>query len=88
MKIKVKIIKQDFSSKMNVIEVGDVVYCFSYTTCIAIKNNTLDGRVILDKEYWDYSSTTRKHRNAFLCEDKSETLKKIKSGQYLLEDLN
>jgi hypothetical protein len=51
MKIKVKIIKQDFSSKMNVIEVGDVVYCFSYTTCIAIKNNTLDGRVILDKEY-------------------------------------
>ena len=39
----------------------------------------------LDK--WDYSVTTSKYRNIFLNENKKETEKKIKSGEYVLTDL-
>ena len=57
----------------------------SYDTIIAIKEN---GRITLDKEKWDYSNTTSKYRNLFLGENKSETERKIKSGEYKLADLN
>lgn len=42
----------------------------------------------LDEKYWDYSTTTGKYRNQFLGEDKKETEKKIKSGEYKLTNLN
>jgi hypothetical protein len=42
----------------------------------------------LDKTYWDYSVTTGKYRNQFLGENKAETEKKIKSGEYILCNLN
>ena len=42
----------------------------------------------LDEKYWDYSTTTGKYRNIFLGEDKKETEKKIKSGEYKLTNLN
>ena len=42
----------------------------------------------LDKYYWDYSKTTGKYRNIFLGETKKETEAKIKSGEYVLADLN
>lgn len=45
-------------------------------------------RIELDRNYWDYSTTTGKYRNRFLGENKAETLKKIKSGEYKLTDLN
>ena len=45
-------------------------------------------QVILDETYWDYSKTTGKYRNQFLGEDKKTTERKIKSGEYRLEDLN
>ena len=57
----------------------------SYDNVIAVQN--WDG-VTLDKNYWDYSVTTGKYRNQFLGETKAETLKKIKSGEYKLADLN
>lgn len=57
----------------------------SYETIIAIKK---DGAIYLDSNYWNYSVTTGKYRNIFLMEDKKETEKKIKSGQYILTDLN
>lgn len=61
----------------------------SYNSIIAIKTRWPDGtRVILDKDKWDYSKTTGKYRNLFLGETKQETEKKIKSGEYILEDLN
>ena len=41
-----------------------------------------------DKDSWDYSVTTGKYRNQFLGENKAETLKKIKSGEYKLAKLN
>ena len=44
--------------------------------------------VYLDEYYWDYSQTTGKYRNIFLGETKAETLKKIKSGEYILTNLN
>lgn len=45
-------------------------------------------RICLDKKYWDYSTTTSKYRNIFLGEKKADTERKIKSGVYLLVDLN
>jgi len=46
------------------------------------------GKFYLDENYWDYSKTTGKYRNLFLGETKSETEKKIKSGEYTLCNLN
>lgn len=45
-------------------------------------------RVLLDKDWWDYSVTTGKYRNQFLGETKKETQAKIDSGEYKLEMLN
>ena len=47
-----------------------------------------NGDIYLDRNYWDYSVTTSKYRNLFLGETKRETEKKIKSGEYILTDLN
>ena len=47
-----------------------------------------DTRTSLDRDKWDYSTTTGKYRNIFLGETKKETEKKIKSGEYILADLN
>jgi hypothetical protein len=58
----------------------------SYDTIIAMIKN---GRTVyLDKSSWDYSVTTGKYRNMFLNENKADTERKIKSGEYILEDLN
>lgn len=46
------------------------------------------GTIYLDEYYWDYSVTTGKYRNQFLGEGIAETRKKIKSGEYILTNLN
>jgi hypothetical protein len=48
----------------------------------------IGGKTYLDQNKWDYSVTTGKYRNLFLGETKKETEKKIKSGEYILTDLN
>ena len=58
----------------------------SYRTVIAFIDN--NGKVYLDLEKWDYSTTTGKYRNIFLNEDKRTTEGKIKSGEYTLVNLN
>mgnify|MGYP003127030290 CR=1 FL=1 len=58
----------------------------SYDSTIAIVFST--GVVLLDENTWDYSATTGKYRNEFLGEGIAETRKKIKSGEYILTDLN
>jgi hypothetical protein len=63
----------------------DGVYFQSYSTIIAFRSN---GKATLDRNYWDYSTTTGKYRNIFLGEKKSETEKKIADGTYKLADLN
>jgi len=61
----------------------------SYASVIAIRTIWADRTdIVLDMNYWDYSTTTGKYRNQFLCETIEETRKKIASGEYKLEDLN
>ena len=61
----------------------------SYDSVIAIKTVWPDEtKIELDVNKWDCSTTTDKYRNIFLGEIKAETLKKIKSGEYILADLN
>lgn len=61
----------------------------SYDSVIVIKTQWKDEMEIeLDEYYWNYSTTTGKYRNAFLGEDRKETEKKIKSGEYTLSKLN
>jgi len=58
----------------------------SYNSVIAFKPNV--GAIQLDANKWDYSKTTGKYRNIFLGEDKKETERKIKTGIYILTNLN
>ena len=58
----------------------------SYISAIAFR--TYDGKVYIDENKWDYSTTTGKYSNIFLGETKAETQKKIDSGEYILTDLN
>jgi|TARA_R110002020_G_scaffold70049_2_gene181881 hypothetical protein len=60
-------------------------YFQSYRSIIAKRSQ---GTIYLDKYYWDYSRTTGKYRNEFLNETIAETRAKIKSGEYILTDLN
>ena len=57
---------------------------------IIVKTTFEGGKrvVYLDDYYWAYSQTTGKYRNMFLGETKKETEAKIKSGEYILTDLN
>ena len=60
-------------------------YFQSYRSIIAKRSQ---GKIYLDEYYWDYSRTTGKYRNKFLNETIAETRAKIKSGEYILTDLN
>jgi hypothetical protein len=57
----------------------------SYNTVIAAR---LDGKVLLDRNSWDYSRTTGRYRNRFLDENVEDTRRKIASGVYELAELN
>ena len=63
----------------------NITYFQSYKTIIVKMDN---GKTFLDENSWDYSVTTGKYRNLFLGETKKETEKKIKSGEYILTNLN
>ena len=69
---------------------GDNYTIFQSYQSVIVKIVWKDGNrvVYLDRHDWDYSTTTGKYRNLFLNEKKPETLKKIKSGEYKLADLN
>ena len=74
------------SNQFKITDVGkNIRYFQSYSTIIA---KIYKGQVTLDRDSWDYSTTTGKYRNIFLGEKKAETEKKIKSGEYKLADLN
>ena len=64
-------------------------YFQSYNSMIVKKDYESDEvKIYLDQKYWNYSNTTGKYRNIFLGETITETKKKIKSGEYILTDLN
>lgn len=56
---------------------------YSYDTVIAVMEK---GKITLDSKYWDFSTTTGRHRNEFLCEGIEETRAKIKNGTYKLKE--
>lgn len=68
-----------------IIETKGITIFQSYDSVICMRKN---GQTYLDKNYWDYSTTTGKYRNIFLGETKQETEKKIKSKEYKLKNLN
>lgn len=61
-------------------------YFQSYNSTIVYKD--YNGKIILDKEYWNYSRTTSKYRSIFLNESTKETTRKIEEGIYKLDNLN
>jgi len=69
-----------------IIRTPDGEYFQSYDSMIAFKAN--DGSVTLDESMWDYSVTTNKYRNEFLCESTPVTRKKISAGIYKTENMN
>ena len=69
-----------------IIYTNDGIYFQSYNSIICKRT---ENKVFLDSYYWDYSSTTAKYRRDFLNGEGVEaTRKKIKSGEYILTDLN
>ena len=62
-----------------------VKYFQSYETIICMVRG---GKVYLDRDKWNYSKTTAKYRNMFLNQTSEEVKAKIKSGEYILTDLN
>ena len=61
----------------------------SYNSMIVKKySSSYSNKTELDEKYWNYSNTTGKYRNIFLNETIKDTKAKIKSGEYILTDLN
>ena len=82
-----KVEQFDGAKNQFLIYTKDGIYFQSYNSIIVFKPTL--GRVIyLDDRYWDYSRITGKYRNLFLGENKKETERKIKSGEYILTNLN
>jgi len=75
-----------------IIDDGWFIYFQSYKSIIVKEEyphgNMTRKQVFLDRDKWDYSKTTGKYRNQFLGETRKETEAKIKSGEYILADLN
>ena len=83
---KIKVYNINKRPNQFLIVTPDAHYFQSYETLIAMRDN--EGNVYLDKNCWDYSTTTGKYRNIFLNENKHLTQKKINSNVYSLVDLN
>lgn len=81
-------IARNFNGKLNqfVIYSSEGVCFQSYDSTIVFIPKK--GKVQLDKNYWNYSRTTAKYRNMFLDLTTKEIKDKIKSGEYILKDLN
>ena len=67
------------------ITTDEAFYFQSYNSIIAKRTK---DKIFLDEKFWDYSTTTGKYRNQFLNEGIADTRKKIKSGIYVLTNLN
>lgn len=77
------------ANQFEIVDDAGNVFFQSYDSVICKKDYSSGELVVyLDERYWDYSVTTGKYRNIFLGETKKETEKKIKSGEYILTDLN
>ncbi len=91
MAIKVKRLGK--ATDQYIITDGLVEYFQSYDSIVAKRERVIvgveDDKIItLDINYWNYSNNTIKYRNMFLNETTKETKSKIKSGEYVLVNLN
>jgi hypothetical protein len=76
-------------NQFNIIDDQGNRFFQSYDSIIVKITHENGKRVVyLDKDKWDYSNSTGKYRNIFLGETKKETEAKIKSGEYILTNLN
>jgi len=64
---------------------GTETYFQSYGSVIVKLAN---GNVYLDENKWDYSKATGKYRNLFLSRTTAEIKARIKTGEYILSNLN
>jgi len=62
-----------------------VKYFQSYNSIIALYKN---GKLYMDKTYYNYSRTTIKYRNMFTGLTSGQTMQKIKDGEIKLKNLN
>jgi len=76
---------REVANQFIIYDEGIATYFQSYNSIIV---KLAGGKVYMDRDKWDYSQTTGKYRNQFLRETKKETESKIKSGEYILTDLN
>lgn len=65
----------------------DGCYFQSYDSIIVFVDYK-SNKTYLDECCWNYSTTTGKYRNLFLGETRKQTEAKIKSGKYILTNLN
>ena len=79
-------VENPIKNQVNINIVGHGTYFVSYGKTIAFVDTK--DRIFLDKNYYDYSHTTSKWRNYFLGETADEVKEKIKSGEYILKNLN
>ena len=68
---------------------NNTTYFQSYNSIIVKIERDFDNTsIFLDEIYWNYSKTTSKYRSIFLGEATEVTKSKIKSGEYILTNLN
>lgn len=65
--------------KMYISTCGNILK--SYDKIIVVKKG---GEIYLNADYYDYSTTTARHRNQFLGVDSKEFSKNLKEGRYKL----
>lgn len=59
----------------------------SYSSLIVIQVREPEGEKVYLTPHWNYSRTTSKYRNQFLCDISARSTEaKIKSGEYVLTD--
>ena len=67
------------TKKMYISTCGNILK--SYDKIIVVKKG---GEIYLNADYYDYSTTTARHRNLFLGVDAKEFNKNLKEGRYKL----
>ena len=87
-KIRVNMMTKNGNKALNqfIISTEEGEYFQSYESVILFTNN--NGKITLDRDGLNSSTTTGKYRNMYLGETKKQTQAKIKSGEYALADLN
>ena len=66
-------------------------YLQSYDKIIAFVNEPREGesrKVYLDKEYWNFSKSTARHRNSFLGLSNSYVNDAVRNNVFIMKNLN